>query len=171
MAKSLFWVAVGFPVYVYFGYPSLLWCLQAISSIFRSPANKQSACNEDLPSVSLLVAAYNEAAVIADKIRNSLALDYPSDKLEIVVASDGSKDATAKIAQSFAGPENEGRVRVLDYEKNRGKTAVLNASVTLLRGEIVAFTDASSMLAKDSIRTLVQHFCDPRIGVACGVYR
>lgn len=171
MAKLLFWVAVGFPVYVYFGYPALLWCLQAISSIFRSSANKQTAFKEDLPSVSLLVAAYNEAAVIADKIRNSLALDYPSDKLEIVVASDGSKDSTAKIAQSFAGPENDGRVRVLDYEKNRGKTAALNASVPQLRGEIVAFTDASSMLAKDSIRTLVQHFRDPRIGVACGVYR
>ncbi len=172
MAKLLFWVAAGFPLYVYIGYPVLLWVLQAI---FRSSINKQSGfqvgSQSAEPSVSLLVAAYNEAAVIADKIRNSLELDYPTDKLEIVVSSDGSKDATAKIVQSFAGPENRGRLRLFDFEKNRGKTAVLNDAVPQLRGEIVAFSDASSMLAKDSIRKLVQRFSDPRIGVACGVYR
>jgi len=172
MARLLFWFAAGFPLYVYFGYPVLLCGLGAI---FRSSINKQSSFRAGLqpvePSVSLLVAAYNEAAVIGDKIRNSLELDYPTDKLEIVVASDGSQDATAKIVQSFAGPQNGGRVRLLNFEKNRGKTAVLNDAVPQLRGEIVAFSDASSMLSRDSIRKLVQHFSDPRTGVACGVYR
>jgi cellulose synthase/poly-beta-1,6-N-acetylglucosamine synthase-like glycosyltransferase len=164
MARLWFWIATGFPVYVYFGYPILLWGLQAI---FRSSASRQPV----EPSVSLLVAAYNEAAVIADKIRNGLALDYPADKLEIVVASDGSKDATAEIARSLAEAESGGRVRLLSFEKNRGKTVVLNDAVPQLRGEIVAFSDASSMLAPNSIRLLVQSFSDPRIGAASGVYR
>ena len=109
--------------------------------------------------------------MIADKIRNGLALDYPADKLEIVVASDGSKDATAEIVRSLAEAESGGRVRLLDFEKNRGKTVVLNDAVPQLRGEIVAFSDASSMLAPNSIRVLVQSFSDPRIGASSGVYR
>jgi len=169
MAKLLFWISAGFTVYVYIGYPILLWGLQAV---FRSSPRKQPV----EPSVSLLVAAYNEAAVIAEKIRNSLALDYPVDKLEVVIASDGSKDATAEIVRSFyasetGGGENGGRVRLLNFEENRGKMAVLNDAVRELRGDIVAFSDASSMLAADSLRTLVQSFSDPRVGAASGVYR
>ncbi len=175
-ARLLFWISSGFVVYVYVGYPMLLWLLQAI---FRSSPQRQPI----EPSVSLLVAAYNEAAVIADKIRNSLALDYPVDKLEIVVASDGSKDGTAEISRGFCKSEASigtpietqsapgGRIRLLDYEKNRGKMAVLNDAVRELRGDIVAFSDASSMLAADSLRMLVQSFNDARVGAASGVYR
>jgi cellulose synthase/poly-beta-1,6-N-acetylglucosamine synthase-like glycosyltransferase len=165
-ARLLFWISSGFVVYVYFGYPLLLWFLQII---FRSSPQRQPI----EPTVSLLVAAYNEAAVIADKIRNSLALDYPVDKLEIVVASDGSRDATAEIVRGFSGSESEagGRIRLLDYEKNRGKMAVLNDAVRELRGDIVAFSDASSMLAADSLRILVHSFNDARVGAASGVYR
>ncbi|HEY6301527.1 MAG TPA: glycosyltransferase family 2 protein [Terriglobales bacterium] len=164
MARLLFWISAGFAVYVYVGYPVLLWGLQAV---FRALPRQQPI----EPSVSLLVAAYNEAAVIADKIRNSLALDYPVDKLEIVVASDGSNDATAEIVRSFPEDETAGRVRLLNYKENRGKMAVLNDAVRELRGDIVAFSDASSMLAADSLRTLVQSFNDARVGAASGVYR
>ncbi len=164
MAALLFWISAGFTVYVYFGYPILLWALQAISP---APIKQQQV----EPSVSLLVAAYNEAAVIADKIRNSLALEYPADKLEVVVASDGSADATAEIVQSFSEGETGGRVRLLNYQQNRGKMAVLNDAIGELRGDIVAFSDASSMLAADSVGVLVQSFADPRVGAASGVYR
>jgi cellulose synthase/poly-beta-1,6-N-acetylglucosamine synthase-like glycosyltransferase len=164
MAKFLFWISSGFALYVYVGYPVVLWGLQAV---FRA-----SPCREPVePSVSLLVAAYNEAAVIASKIRNSFALDYPAEKLEIVVASDGSQDATVKIVRSFAGPETAGRLRLLEFKENRGKMAVLNDSVPELRGDVVAFSDASSMLAADSLRMLVQSFNDPRVGAVSGVYR
>ena len=163
MIKLWFWISAGFAVYVYLGYPLLIWTLQAV---FGSSARKQPI----EPSVSLLVAAYNEAAVIGEKITNSLGLDYPAEKLEIVVASDGSKDATAEIVRSFAAGSG-GRVRLLDFQVNRGKTTVLNEAVPDLHGEIVAFSDASSMLAPDSIRTLVRHFSDPHIGAASGVYR
>jgi len=162
MATLLFWISVGFVTYVYIGYPVLVWGLQ---SLFRF-----SPCQQPIePSVSLLVAAYNESAVIADKIRNSLALDYPTDKLEIVIASDGSSDATAEIVRSFVGAN--GRVRFLNYEQNRGKMAVLNDAVRELRGDLVAFSDASSMLASNSLRILMRCFGDPRVGAASGVYR
>jgi cellulose synthase/poly-beta-1,6-N-acetylglucosamine synthase-like glycosyltransferase len=164
MAKLLFWISSGFAVYVYVGYPFLLWGLQAV--VRSSPAKESVE-----PSVSLLVAAYNEAAVMADKIRNSLVIDYPVDKLEVVIASDGSKDATAEIVRSFAQGDSGGRIRLLNFEENRGKMAVLNDAVRELRGDIVAFSDASSMLAADSVHALVQSFSDPRVGAASGVYR
>jgi cellulose synthase/poly-beta-1,6-N-acetylglucosamine synthase-like glycosyltransferase len=164
MDKLLLWISAGFAVYVYIVYPILLWGLQAV---FRSTPQQQPF----EPAISLLVAAYNEAAVIADKIRNSLALDYPVDNLEVVIASDGSKDATAEIVRSFAEAETGGRVRLLDFEENRGKMAVLNDAIRELRGEIVVFSDASSMLAADSVRTLVHSFSDPGVGAASGVYR
>src|SRR5208282_6108040 len=162
--RLLFWISAGVTVYVYAGYPILLWLLQAVvrTAPRREPVE---------PSVSLLVAAYNEAAVIGDKIRNSLALDYPAGKLEIVVASDGSRDATVEIVQSFVKNQAGGRIRLLNYEENRGKMAVLNDAIPQLSGEIVAFSDASSMLAADSLRTLVCCFNDPRVGAASGVYR
>ena len=100
-----------------------------------------------------------------------LALDYPADKLEVVVASDGSKDATAEIVRAFVEREGGERVRLLNYKENRGKMAVLNDAVRELRGDIVAFSDASSMLAADSLRILVQSFSDDRVGAASGVYR
>jgi len=163
MAKLLFWISAGFAVYVYVGYAILLWALQ---TLFRASPRKQPI----EPSISLLVAAYNEAGVIGGKIRNSLALDYSTDKLEVVIASDGSRDATADIVRSFAASE-PGRIRLFNFQTNRGKTQVLNDVVKELRADIVAFTDASSMLAADSVRTLVQSFSDPRVGAASGVYR
>jgi cellulose synthase/poly-beta-1,6-N-acetylglucosamine synthase-like glycosyltransferase len=164
MAKFLFWISAGFTVYVYLGYPLLLWGLRAALRFTPKPQPLE-------PSVSLLVAAYNEANVIGDKLRNSLAIEYPADKLEIVVASDGSRDATAQIVRAFAESQTGGRIRLLHFEKNRGKMAVLNDAVPELRGDIVAFSDASSMLDGASLRTLVQCFSDPQVGAASGVYR
>jgi cellulose synthase/poly-beta-1,6-N-acetylglucosamine synthase-like glycosyltransferase len=164
MLKLLFWISAAYVVYIYFGYAILLRLLQ--------PLFRRSYRVEPIePSVSLLIAAYNEEAVIANKLRNALALDYPADRLEIVVASDGSKDNTAAIVRSFAEGEGRGRIRLLDFSPNRGKIAVLNDAVPKLSGEIVAFSDASTMLAADSLRCLARHFADPRIGAVSGVYR
>jgi Glycosyltransferase like family 2 len=163
MTKFLFWLSIAFPLYVYLGFPVLLWLLQALAR--RAPRRQPIE-----PSVSVLVAAYNEAAVIADKICNGLGLEYPAEKLEIVVASDGSDDGTAEIVRSFEA-KSGGRVRLLNYPQNRGKMAVLNDSIRELRGDIVAFSDATSMLAADALRSLVQSFNDPQVGAASGVYR
>jgi poly-beta-1,6-N-acetyl-D-glucosamine synthase len=159
-AEAIFWIAIAAPIYAYLGYPLVLL---GLGLILRRPVKKASI----QPSLSLLIAAHNEARVIERKIRNSLALDYPTDLLEIVIASDGSTDETEAIARGF---EN-GRIRVLSFAKNRGKMAVLNAVVPGLRGEIVIFSDASAMLAPDAIRRLVENFADPTIGAASGRFQ
>ncbi len=159
-AQPIFWLSIAVPVYAYFGYPVVLLALRSLihRGVRKAPVE---------PFVSLLIPAYNEGDVIARKIRDSLALDYPAERMEIVVASDGSKDDTAQTAQSF---EDGDRIRVLAFPVNRGKIATLNASVPELRGEIVVFSDAAAMLFRDSVRKLVANFADPRVGAVSGRY-
>lgn len=160
-AELIFWIAIATPLYAYFGYPLALLSLRPM---VRRPVKKAPI----QPPVSLLIPAHNEARVIERKIRNSLALDYPADRLEIVIASDGSTDETEAIARRF---EVAARVRVLAYSKNRGKMAVLNAAVGELHGEIIVFSDASATLAPDALRRLVENFADPSVGAASGRYQ
>ena len=156
-----FWLSTLLPLYAYAGYPLILILLRR----FRSrPVQKGSVT----PFVSLLIPAYNEAEVIAEKIENSKALDYPEDRLEIVVASDGSTDGTTEIAQRYA---DNSRVRVLAYEQNRGKIPTLNASIPQLRGDVVVFSDAAAMLSADSVRILMTSYADPSVGAASGLYK
>jgi cellulose synthase/poly-beta-1,6-N-acetylglucosamine synthase-like glycosyltransferase len=159
-AEIFFWASVMLAVYVYAGYPLLLAGLCALA---RRPVARQPCT----PSVSLLICAHNEEAVIREKIQNSLALDYPEDRIEIVIASDGSADRTVEIARQWEG----GRVRLLAYPENRGKIATMNDSVTELKGEIVVFSDATAMLEPDAIREIVTNFHDPKIGAVSGVYQ
>jgi cellulose synthase/poly-beta-1,6-N-acetylglucosamine synthase-like glycosyltransferase len=161
LAKLIFWSAVLFPFYAYLGYPLVLLVLRLV---VRREVRKQPVT----PFVSLLIPAYNEADVIERKIQNSLALDYPADRLEIVVASDGSSDQTAEIAQSLADGK---RVRVLAFRENRGKVAILHASIPELGGEVIVFSDAPAMLQRDSVRRLVENFADPAVGAVSGLYK
>ena len=101
----IFWISAALVVYVFLGYPVVLCGLQ----IFRRRPHKEKIS----PTVSLLVPAYNEAAVIADKLRNAVALDYPKDRLEIVIASDGSTDETDQVVRSILREQEPGRVRLL----------------------------------------------------------
>ena len=160
----IFWASAAFVAYVYAGYPALLWLF---TRMVRHPQQRRMI----EPKVTLLVAAYNEAAVIEAKVRNALALDYPPERLEVVIASDGSSDRTAEIVRCIAEKDGAGRVRLLAYPKNRGKIATLNDAVREVAGEIIVFSDASSMLVKDSIRQLIANFADPRVGAASGIYR
>src|SRR5262245_27716048 len=157
MWQIVFWSSVALCGYVYAGFAVLLALVQPL---LRRKVRKA----EITPDVSLLIPAYNEADVIAAKVASALALDYPPEHLEIVVASDGSSDGTAQIAER-AG------VRVIAYPKNRGKVAVLNDTVPQLRGDIVVFSDASSMLERNALRLLVQSFADPKVGAVSGVYQ
>jgi biofilm PGA synthesis N-glycosyltransferase PgaC len=154
-------MAVSVPLYAYIGYPLLLL---ALGRVIHCKVKKGPIC----PFVSLLIPAFNEVGVIARKIANSLALDYPANRLEIVIASDGSSDQTAALAQKLSVP---GRVRVFAFSKNRGKVATLNDSVPRLVGEIVVFSDATALLEPDALRRLVENFADPAVGAASGVYR
>jgi len=146
--------------YIYFGYPLLVWMLARLWG--REPVREAVS-----PTVSLVIPAYNEEAHLREKLRNSLSLDYPKDRLEIIVASDGSTDQTNAIAQRFSA---EG-VRLLAMPANVGKAMLLTRIVPQLRGEIVVFSDASSELWRDALRLLVRNFADRRVGCVCGLYR
>ena len=161
VAQIVFWAAIGVVFYVYLGYPVVLLLLRLV---IRRPVNKQP----NFPVVSLLIPAYNEVAVIREKILNSLDLNYPQDRIEIVVASDGSSDGTVEAVAEF---KSEQRVRLFAYPKNRGKIAAMNDVMPRLNGEIVVFSDASSMLDPDAVRHIVENFHDPRIGAVSGVYQ
>lgn len=163
-AEIVFWLGVATPVYAYFGYPIVLLMLRRI---LHAEVRKASIT----PRLSLLVPAYNESSNIVRKIRNSLALDYPPELVEIVIACDGSKDETPRLAKSIAySEEAQGRVRVLDYPVNRGKILTLNAAVRELQGEIIVFSDASAILNRDALRLLIRNFADPRVGAVSGKY-
>jgi poly-beta-1,6-N-acetyl-D-glucosamine synthase len=164
IAKTILWASAAVAAYIYVGFPLLLAFLQRFARrpIARRPIE---------PTVSVLVAAYNEAGVIEAKIRNSLALDYPRGRIDIAIACDGPKDSTTAIAQRVTAAIGDGRVRVFPYPVNRGKLHVLNDTMRELQGEIVVLTDAASMLAPDAVRRLVENFADPQVGAVSGVYR
>jgi len=155
---ALFWISAGLIVYTHVGYPLVLWVL----SLRRRP--RPAAGGGELPTVSLIVAAYDEAEVIEAKVANALALDYPRDRLELIVASDGSTDATAERARA-AGADV-----VLELERG-GKLAAQNAAAERATGEILAFSDANSSWAPGALRLLVAPFADPAVGYACGQVR
>jgi cellulose synthase/poly-beta-1,6-N-acetylglucosamine synthase-like glycosyltransferase len=154
---AVFWISVGLIIYVYAGYPLIL---SFISVFFPS----RTFSKEYIPSVTLLIAAYNEEDVIAEKIENSFSLGYPRDKLQILVAADGSDDQTVEIVRQF-----EDKEVLLSYVPERGgKMAAINRAMQVATGEIVVFSDANNMYAKDAIRVLVAPFSDARVGTTTG---
>ncbi len=159
MIKVLFWSAVITIAYTYIGYPLVVLARAAIR-----PRRLRSAPIE--PSVSVVLAARNEAAAIGARLDNLLALDYPADRLEIIVASDGSDDETVAIARGYAARG----VRILDLARV-GKADALNAAVDVATGEILVFTDANTMFETGALRALVAPFADPEVGGGAGDQR
>jgi cellulose synthase/poly-beta-1,6-N-acetylglucosamine synthase-like glycosyltransferase len=156
-----FWLSFAAVSFAYLIYPCLIFLFSRLFG--RAPA-RPAGCDGALPTVSLLIAAHNEEADIAARIENALALDYPADKLEIVIASDGSTDDTNDIVRRYAGRG----VRLVAYSVNRGKATVLDKTVPLLRGEIVLLSDANTRMEPDAARRLAAWFADPDVGVVCG---
>ncbi len=162
--QIIFWLCAAFILYGYVGYPLVL----AFLCLFLSRPVRKQPCK---PAVSLLISAYNEAHVIENKLRSALQADYPPERLEVVVASDGSSDETVSLVQSFIEANPCRCVRLLAFPHNRGKLATLNEVVPQLQGDIVVFSDAASIIAPDAIRRLVENFNDPTVGAASGVYQ
>lgn len=162
MAKAIFFLSAGLLIYNYFLYPLAIILLAK----FRNASTAATPlASSSTPSVSLIIAAYNEERVIDAKIRNSLALDYPKDRLQIVVVSDGSTDSTPQIVQRY----QDQRVVSLHQAPRRGKTAALNRAVVTASGEIVVFSDANNMFEAKALHELVKHFADPQVGGVCGL--
>jgi cellulose synthase/poly-beta-1,6-N-acetylglucosamine synthase-like glycosyltransferase len=115
----------------------------------------------------MVIAAYNEVSIIGKKIENCLSLDYPADRIEFLVGSDGSTDGTERVVASCG----DGRVKSVHFPRRRGKVVVLNELVPLAKGDIVVFSDANTIYGCGAIKSLARHFTDPRIGGVCGHLR
>jgi cellulose synthase/poly-beta-1,6-N-acetylglucosamine synthase-like glycosyltransferase len=155
-----FWTSVALLVHTHLAYPLSLWAIARLRG--RAPAAVGPV--REAPDVSLIVAAHDEEEVIERKVRNALGLDYPRERLEVIVASDGSSDRTVELAR-VAGAD-----LVLDLPR-AGKVAAQNAAVERARGELLAFSDANALWAPDAMRQLVTSFADPRVGYVCGQLR
>jgi cellulose synthase/poly-beta-1,6-N-acetylglucosamine synthase-like glycosyltransferase len=160
VAAILFWGCAALIVYTHLGYPL---ALRALLATRRRPSLDPGTW-EELPRVSLIVPAYDEEGVIAAKVANALALDYPRERLQLIVASDGSADATAERARG-AGAD-----LVLELPAG-GKVAALNAGAERADGELLAFSDANSLWATDALLRLVEPFADAKVGYVCGQVR
>uniref|UniRef100_C6DZW9 Glycosyl transferase family 2 n=1 Tax=Geobacter sp. (strain M21) TaxID=443144 RepID=C6DZW9_GEOSM len=147
--------------YIYLGYPLLL-CL--LARLFPTPHHVDDGF---LPTVTLVISAYNEKAVIRAKLENSLALDYPPERLSILVVSDCSSDGTDAEVLSFS----DKGVKLIRAEERRGKTSALNTALAGIDSEMVVFSDANAIYDAMAIRRLVRHFADPNIGYVVGCAR
>lgn len=156
--ETVFWIIIFLVIYPYLVYPVLLAILAAICG------KKHAVDDNYTPAVTLIIPAHNEEDCIADKIRNALALDFPKDKLQVIVGSDGSQDKTNEIAASFKEPN----VLFLPFETQSGKMSVINKCVPRATGEIIVLTDANAMFEPGAIKALVRHFVDPQIGCVSG---
>jgi cellulose synthase/poly-beta-1,6-N-acetylglucosamine synthase-like glycosyltransferase len=155
----LFAAAAGLIAYTFAGYPAII---AALARLRPRPVRADPGFE---PAVSLVIVAFNEADVIASRLENCFALDYPRDRLEVIVAADGSDDGTDEIARAFGG------VRVLHRPERRGKLAAMNRAAAAAGGEILVFSDANNRYDRRALRALVAPFADPAVGCVTGSKR
>ncbi|MBA7687063.1 hypothetical protein ES703_95523 [subsurface metagenome] len=156
--EIFFFILLGIIIYAFVGY---LFLLIILSTIIPRKVSKNE--RDDI-YVSIIIAAYNEENVISAKITNMLQLDYPAEKIEIIVASDGSTDRTDEIVRSFA----DRGVFLYRIEGRKGKTEAQNQAVRIAKGDIIIFSDANALYRSDAIRKIVQNFNDECVGGVCG---
>ena len=161
--EILFWIGIGIVFYTYLGYGIVLYLMVKIKELFVKP--RLPRLPETLPEATLLIAAYNEEAIVASKMANCRQLDYPADKLRLVWITDGSNDNTNERLKEY--PE----VTVLYQPRRQGKTAALNRALPYVNTPYVIFTDANTMLNKGAIKEIIRQFSDPRVGCVAGEKR
>lgn len=159
----IFWILFALVVYTYVGYGVVLYMLVRIKEWLKPPV--QYPLPEEWPTVTLFIAAYNEEAVVADKMDNCRQLDYPADKLTILWVTDGSTDNTNALLAAY--PE----AKVLFHTARRGKTAAMNRGISEVNTPYVIFTDANTHINRGAIKAIVEAFLDPRVGCVAGEKR
>ena len=157
MMTILFWFCLAVLFYCYIGYGLLL---HFINSFVKKRKNVSHSFYQ--PPVTLVIPAYNEGGILSRKLQNSLALNYPADKLKILVVADGSNDETAQVLQQYPG------IQLLHNSQRRGKAAALNHAMQTVQTPIVIFTDADSLLNKDAVQNMVPHFENVKVGGVAG---
>lgn len=162
--KLAFWLSLFIIFYTFFGYGILLFILVKVKRLLKP--NKDIAYTfDELPSCTLIVAAYNEAAYIEDKIKNTLALNYPAEKLKFIFVTDGSTDATPQIIGNF--PE----IKLLHSTARMGKISAVHRSIAEVDTDLIVFTDANTFLNADAIYLLCRHYKNERVGAIAGEKR
>lgn len=161
--EIIFWISIFIVFYTYLGYGILLYLLVKIKEMFCKP--QQSILPDELPEVTLFIAAYNEESVVDEKMQNCQEIDYPKDKLKIVWVTDGSNDSTNDMLKKY--PE----VTVLFKPERMGKTAALNRGMHYITTPIVIFTDANTMINKEAFLEIVRCFSNPKVGCVAGEKR
>jgi cellulose synthase/poly-beta-1,6-N-acetylglucosamine synthase-like glycosyltransferase len=151
-----FWLSLAVCIYIYFGYPALLWIVER----FHARPVRTADIH---PLVTFIIPAYNEQKNIAAKIENTLALDYPAERIEVLIASNGSTDRTNEIVRGYSDP----RVRLLALPRP-GKMEALNEAARHASGEILVFTDADFLLDSHTLAIMTRNFADPAVGGVCG---
>ena len=164
--KIVFWIALFIVFYTYIGYGILLYIIIRLKRLLKGvPFQPAMPADEDLPTMTLMVCAYNEEDVVAEKMANTLALDYPKDKFRIMWVTDGSNDRTNELLKAY--PE----VDIVFSPERRGKTAALKHGLRELKTRYVAFTDANTMINSGALREIARLFCDPTVGCVSGEKR
>jgi cellulose synthase/poly-beta-1,6-N-acetylglucosamine synthase-like glycosyltransferase len=158
----IFWIGLALVLYTYVGYGLLIYIFSAIKGRQKAP---QIVPDAELPEVTLLIAAYNEERFIAAKIKNSLALDYPSQKMNVWIVADGSTDRTVAIAQDFQA------VKTFHLPERKGKINAVNRVMKLIKTPIVVFSDANTTLNSEALKNIVRHFQDKKVGGVAGEKR
>jgi cellulose synthase/poly-beta-1,6-N-acetylglucosamine synthase-like glycosyltransferase len=156
---AVFWVSVAGVLYPYVGYPLVLWLLRPLAKWPLRPRP-----GSELPSVSMIIPVFNEAVRIERKVTNTLALQYPKNRLEVIFVSDGSTDATVERIRSF----DASHFTVIELDQRRGKAAGLNAGLTRATNDVIVFSDASIQLEPGAVAELVRPFADPVVGCVSG---
>ena len=164
--KILFWACLLIVFYTYIGYGILLYIIIRLKRLFKGkPLKSAMPSDEELPTMTLMICAYNEEDVVAEKMENTLALDYPKDKLRIMWVTDGSNDHTNELLSAY--PE----VDIVFSPERRGKTAALKHGLRELQTRYVAFTDANTMINAGALREIARLFMDPTVGCVSGEKR
>jgi cellulose synthase/poly-beta-1,6-N-acetylglucosamine synthase-like glycosyltransferase len=158
--EAAFWSLFAWVAYIYLGYPAAAYLLAKAAGRDVRKADVE-------PRVTVLISAFNEEREIGRTVQNKLTQDYPADRLEVIVISDGSTDRTDSIVEEIAR-NAESRLRLLRQEPRQGKTMALNMAMKEASGEIVVFSDANSIYSADAIRHLVRSFADPSVGYVTG---
>jgi cellulose synthase/poly-beta-1,6-N-acetylglucosamine synthase-like glycosyltransferase len=160
LAEIGFWICLGFLAYIYAGYPL---CVSLLAIVLNRNVRKADI----EPGVTVVIAAFNEEREIRDTVENKLAQQYPPDRLEVIVVSDGSTDRTDEIVRSIA-ERSAGRLRLLRQEPRQGKTQALNLALRHATTDLVVFSDANSIYAPNALRVLVRSFAEASVGYVTG---
>lgn len=159
----IFWISIFLIVYTFVGYGFVLYFLVKLKRLFSKPFTFKT--DTLLPTVTLLVAAYNEEGLIEEKIKNTIGLDYPEDKIQLIFITDGSTDRTAEKISAFP------KVMLLHEDLRAGKMAAIKRAIPFITGEVTVFTDANTFLNRAAIKELVKHYQNPKVGAVAGEKR